>query len=129
MERKPDFEDERLRAWKMSMDDYDEIVGEREVLTIIFDENKSFQFFPSVVIQNEKTGKPIFAIKYKHEKKMILYLYYKENDEDILGISKFLNALKNIIKLTGMVYELVDVRELAKHTFNKAVKGALNKDG
>lgn len=130
LDKEPDYEDERLRAWKMSIDDYDGDLDDKNTMIVDLGEGKQWQFFPTMISRNPKTKEAKFGIKIKHEVQQILYLYFEEHDNMLpFGVMKYLNPIIRALLDLGLEYEIVDVRKLAEHTFNKVVEEILDKDG
>lgn len=128
--RKPDFEDNQLRAWKMPLDEYKGDLDDENAMKFELDKNIDFQFFPETMMRNGKTKEAYFGFKFKHEEKQVLYLYIEENDDNKpIGVMKYLKPIIASMFDVGVDYEIVDIREIAEHAFNKVAKESLDKDG
>jgi hypothetical protein len=119
-DKKPDFENESLRAWKPDKDEQkrlkEDMKDEYEV-----DIGDDFKVKLGGFTTCMKDDKVIFLYKFKHNEKMILY--YIPDETNTLIKRDFLDSMEQFTSI--MPYELKDIRDVLKvmkseqHVFDK----------
>jgi len=116
LSRKPDFETESFRAWGIENSEKEKIIKESSEKHTIIVKQGDMELHLTGFIKaiDKKTDKVIFAYKFKHEDKMILYYISeelsKENQKKVEKWFTMVNQLSN-----PMNYKLKNIREFLKN--------------
>ncbi len=119
--KKPDFETESLRSWKVNKKDNKKYLKEKEKEKhpIVIKKNGAelnlMGFFKFI---DDKTNKLKFAFKIKHNEKLLLFFIPDDTTtEDNKLIDKTLKEVKQLADFFG--YSVKDSREYAEKIFNE----------
>jgi len=113
--RKPNLETESLRVWDVKDNEKEEIKGLKEKYPIIVkqgDMELHLTGFAKAI--DKKTDKVIFAYKFKHKDRMILYyISEKLSKENQKKVEKYFIRVNQIC--IPIDYQLKDVRKMLKN--------------
>lgn len=112
-DRKPDIETESLRIWEHKDDDEETEIDNSNSFKIKYN-GLEMNLTGFTTCKDKKSNKIIFAYKFKHEERMILY-YINEDltEEEKDKIDKVLFMIKKINPLIGD-YEIKDTKDVFK---------------
>lgn len=111
-DRKPDVETESFRMWKLKgkeMETAKEIKEENDIKIKVGDTELNICGF--TIVRN-KDNKIVFAYKFKHEEKMIMY-YTSQEDKSKTDM------MIAIFKLNPIDYQVIDMRSIIKNLKNE----------
>ena len=106
---KPTKETELLRIWEVDKNKKPQCLeNEKEGFEVDLGEGMKIKTIGFTEARHKKTKELIFAYKFKHESKFVIYYIPKETDETKM----FLEKLKEITSIIG--YNLQDLKENMK---------------
>lgn len=129
--RKPDMETESFRMWEADKENFEKEKEESKKLPVLKYKGQEFRL-DGFNIARDKNEKIIFAYKFKHEKKDILY-FVDTDDKEILKAVDFIKKTASIvgyattdmrISLDSVANEMItmEARDKKKEEENKSKK-------
>jgi len=113
--RKPDMETENFRAWKNKPSKKDKAKLDKESENMPFVDlgnGNKFILTGYNIVSRKSEKKPIFAYKFKHEEKKILFWCAEDLKEEE---KKIIDKIISMIQLgEGIGYNIIDSREWIK---------------
>ena len=112
-DKKPDFETESFRAWLPTDKELKENIATKSDLKIKY---KDVEFVLTGFTKCYKHDKLVFAYKFKHESKLILYYIPETEDKTQMEETKTaLNLLKNLSEIAN--YNIQDAMDTFKNMY------------
>ena len=112
--RKPDFENESFRMWETSKKEKDEYKDTGSKIKVLGQEIALIGF---TEVSKKDDDKLIFAYKFKHNNKTILFVIPDDSlieEQRAIELLSMLNGLAN-----AMGYEVIDMRDTVKAMNNE----------